>query len=310
MSERFDAYNAKLQRDKEYNDRLLQEQTILDNEHDKIAKNLEDIKERRHSVAEAYGNFVQNVREVLLAEAIYDIYSACLPVSDVKNVIAENLVRNYVKENGVDNIFMKMGKTIVNESIQHQVNTYWKKITEKADKEEPETFRMSMLDKMEFLDDLNKEGDIANVKQAIALRVSSAEEEFINSNLEDKYDLDSIIDDTKARIEATKQDKSIDPDTQQSIEQEMVNLSKQQMNSVRENRSRNVLEHMIRLVSNSIMINESLRESYSTETGKVDMAKITESAKCMYGFLETLNTCRIEKIDESYIAKVFAEMKN
>lgn len=309
MGERFDAYNAKLERDKRLNEEILTEQSIEESKHKKMAKKLEDIKEKRKKVAESYSDFRRNIKEVLLSEAIYDIYSACLPKSDEKNVIAENLVRNYVKENGVDNIFKKMGKTIVNESIQHQVNTYWEIVVEKADKEDPETFRMSMSDKIAFLDDLNKEGDIANVKQAIALRVSNAEEEFINSNLEDKYDLDTIMDDTKARIDATKQDRYMNDETKDQIEHEMVNISKQQMNNIRENRSQNVFEHMVRLLSESIITNESLLESYSDDSGKVDMSKIVESTRCMYGFLETLNTCRIEKIDESYISKVFDDMK-
>ena len=309
MSERYEAYKAREARDKDYNERLLNEQSVLESEHDKVAKNLEDIKDKRRSVSEAYSKFLKDVKEVLLAEGIYDIFSACLPESEERNVVAENLVRNYIKENGVDTIFRNMAKTIVNESLQHQVNVYWKKITEKADKEDPETFRMSMSDKIAFLDDLNKEGDIANVKQAIALRVSNAEEEFINSNMEDKYDLDNIIDDTKSRIEATKQDRYMSDETKEKIEQEAANLSKQKMNQIRENRSRNVLEHMVRLLSNTVITNESLRESYSGESGKIDMSKVVTTAKCMYGFLETLNTCRIEKIDESYIEKVFNEMK-
>ena len=309
MSERYEAFKAREERDKVYNDKILSEQTILENEHNKIAKNLEDIKNKRQNISESYSKFLKTVKDVLLYEGIYNIFSACLPETEERNVVAENLVRNYIKENGVDNIFRKMDKTIVNETLQHQVNTYWKKITEKVDKEDPETLRMSLEDKIAFLDDLNKEGDILNVKQAIALRVSNAEEEFINSNMEDKYDLDSIIDDTKSRIDATKQDRYMSDESKEKIEQEMVNLSKQKMNEIRENRSRNVLEHMVRLLSNTVMKDESLRESYSEDSGKINMGRVVETAKCMYGFLETLNTCRIEKIDESYIKKVFDEMR-
>ena len=311
MGERLDAYNERLRLDKEYNDRILAERAAFESQMDEEANEIERFKEEKTKLKEAYAKFSYGVKEALLYEAMYNMYSACLPNNGEGNIVASNLVKNYIRENGVETIFQNMGKTFLNEHVQHTVNKYWKLVTEKVDKEDPATFRMDMNDKMSFLDDLNKESDIENVKQAIALRVSNAEEEFINNNLADKYDMETIVNDTKSRIESTQQDRSTDQETKDAIEQEMTNLSKERIESVREDRPRNVYEQMTRTTFNNLLLteSESLKEQYYTESGKVNVDKMNDSVRTMYGFLETLNTCRWEKIDESYIEKMLKDMK-
>jgi hypothetical protein len=41
------------------------------------------------------------------------------------------------------------------------------------------------------------------------------------------------------------------------------------------------------------------------EDGNMDTYMIVESAKVMYGFLETVNTLKLANVDEKYIEKVF-----
>ena len=59
----------------------------------------------------------------------------------------------------------------------------------------------------------------------------------------------------------------------------------------------------------NIVKDESVRERYMTENGTLDVDLAVESAKVMYGFLETLNTIQIEKVDEKYIANIINGMK-
>lgn len=48
---------------------------------------------------------------------------------------------------------------------------------------------------------------------------------------------------------------------------------------------------------------------YMTESGKLDMPAVYESARVMYGFLETLNTLQLEKVDKEYIKEILDNMK-
>ena len=61
-------------------------------------------------------------------------------------------------------------------------------------------------------------------------------------------------------------------------------------------------------LSKSVIEKESLRESYTLESGKIDIDRIVESVRCMYGFVETVNACKLEKINESYLEDLIRSM--
>ena len=64
---------------------------------------------------------------------------------------------------------------------------------------------------------------------------------------------------------------------------------------------------MIHETAKNIYKDTELKESYS-EAGRLDLQKVVNSCKCMYGFLEFVNTIQIDKVDVDYIAKIVKEM--
>ena len=66
---------------------------------------------------------------------------------------------------------------------------------------------------------------------------------------------------------------------------------------------------MANILTENIVKDNAIRESYMTEDGTLDVDLAVESAKVMYGFLETLNTIQIEKVDEKYIANIINGMR-
>ena len=54
---------------------------------------------------------------------------------------------------------------------------------------------------------------------------------------------------------------------------------------------------------------ETTHKEFFAEGGHLDMGKIVDRTKLMYTFLEMLNTTKIEKIDENYIANVVSSFK-
>ena len=154
----------------------------------------------------------------------------------------------------------------------------------------------------EFLDKLDNDADIENVSQAIAIRVANAEEEFINNNMSDKLAIKNIIDDTAARIDAAKSDGSIDM-TNEEIEEEANMLCKQKIKK-NNSRPKSLFEYMVQNVAEQSMKSDSLKESY-LKNEKIDVEKIVESVRCIYGVLETVNTLRLENVNEEYIQNMF-----
>lgn len=311
MSERLEAYKAQLERNKEYEERVIRESAEEAESIEKVENDLLSRKERFQENKLAYDNYINSVRSMLLTEAISSITLESLGeyITDDSKHIVKNLVNKFVKENGVYNILSNTQKTYSIEAVKSLVNKYTTIITEKCDKDNKETFKVDKEDKVKFLDELNDEKDIENVKQAIALRVSNAEEEFITANIDDKLDINNIIQDTKNRIESTKTDMTTDDETKDEIAKEATNLSKQRIDNIRENRKRSIFNQMVINLSESVIKDENIRNEFMTDSGQLNMDKIVESTKCFYGFLETLNTMKLENVNEEYIENVLNDMK-
>ena len=156
-------------------------------------------------------------------------------------------------------------------------------------------------------DELENEEDVRKAIQLIRKRVADAEEAFIKRNAEDKKQIDELLAKISDNVK-TVEDLSDDENPESKIAQESVRMQHRKIQDIRENRPLTVLEKMTRNLSAGIVKDEVVREHYMTESNELDMGMIVESAKVMYGFLETLNTLQLEKVDANYIAKVLTEM--
>ena len=156
-------------------------------------------------------------------------------------------------------------------------------------------------------DELENEEDVRKAIQLIRKRVADAEEAFIKRNAEDKKQIDELLAKISDNVK-TVEDLSDDDNPESKIAQESVRMQHRKIQDIRENRPLTVLEKMTRNLSTGIVKDEVVREHYMTESNELDMGMIVESAKVMYGFLETLNTLQLEKVDANYIAKVLTEM--
>lgn len=66
-------------------------------------------------------------------------------------------------------------------------------------------------------------------------------------------------------------------------------------------RPRSTFGNMVQRISEAALNNPALRESYSLPNGRLNIDAVVETARCMYGMLEMVNTLKIETIDEEYI---------
>lgn len=158
-----------------------------------------------------------------------------------------------------------------------------------------------------IFDDLNKEEDVQKAVELIRSRIADAEETFIRNNAEDKKKIDELLNKISTNVK-TIEDLSDKDETKTKIAEESVRVYKRHIDSIKENRPLTVFEKMSRNLSRNIIKDEVVRESYITESGTLDTDLIVESAKVMYGFLETINTLQFEKVDSAYIKKVLDSM--
>lgn len=159
--------------------------------------------------------------------------------------------------------------------------------------------------KEEMLDKLEQEEDTDTAIDIIAQRISKAEEEFIKKNAQDKQRIEDIVDDINDRINGAKADPNNSDEDVEEIEQEAAIEMKRKISKIRDDRPHTIFEMMVRQLSEGILNDAgAINEEYTDENGKINMDTVVEVAKCVYGFLEFVNTCQLERVDEAYIKHV------
>ena len=162
-----------------------------------------------------------------------------------------------------------------------------------------------------IFDELEKEEDVQKAVELIRQRVADAEETFIKRNAEDKKQIDELlsrISDNVKTVEDMDDQAKEEDIAKAEVAKEAAFFNKQRINNITENRPLSIFEKMTRVLSSDIVKNEAIRENYLTESGSIDMVAVVESAKVMYGFLETLNTLQLEKVNKAYLEKMISEM--
>ena len=159
----------------------------------------------------------------------------------------------------------------------------------------------------QIFDDLEKEDDVQKAIETIKTRVADAEETFIRNNAEDKKKMDEILSKISANVK-TVEDLAGKDKKKEEVAQEHIKLGKRKYDSVINERNLTIFEKMTRKLGSGVIKNAAVKESYVTESGALDVDKVVESAKIMYGFLETLNTLRLDNVNEKYILHILEKM--
>jgi hypothetical protein len=156
------------------------------------------------------------------------------------------------------------------------------------------------------LEDLDKEEDVQKAVALIRQRVADAEEIFIKNNAKDKEQINALLGKISDNIKTVEDmsDKDIEKG-KDAVAQENVKLSRQKIEHITNSRPLSIMESFARCINKDIIRDEALKEAYIEEDGSLDVATIVESAKIMYGFLETLNTLQLKKVDEAYLKEIF-----
>jgi hypothetical protein len=254
-----------------------------------------------------YTKFKQHVSDSLLAETMMCLVGSCMDCTIMESaynkLVLRSLVTNYINENGGSgNILRKWRRSsYLLSELAYICEKHTKAICEKADAKNPASLKIKEDDKKKFFKDLDK-ANTDNVVSAIRTKVKNATAEFIDSNNIAKDQIKSILDSTKKKIEKTD-------DKKQSVKEAYASIGKKCITDIRNGKTKSVFEEMVYSISQSAFKNDDINKVF-VENSSLNMDKIVEHCEVMYTFLETLNTCKIEKIDESYIEKLLKDLKS
>lgn len=255
-------------------------------------------------LADRYNSFTESVRNILLTEALYKMFTESVNhdiVSDRANAnIMRSIVVEYVNENGFYKIVdtMKTASVAMSE-MSHIITKHAKSIIEAADKDDPDTFVIKPEMRDSFFDALNY-SDTDEITKAIHDRVSTAMQDFVTANTKDHEDITSTLKQAQEKIDSIPQE-----DTELREHYEM--RAKQEINRIRR-APKSVLHHMVTSMCESVVKNPDSHAEFMNED-HLNMDKIVTRTTLLYTFVEMLNTARIEKVDEQFLESLIIDLK-
>ena len=307
-----DVYNSQKAKEELEQKRVFAERANLDSQYQKAEAIRESAKAKAVNKAKAYSDFKKSVVESYVGGLLWNIYESVLDKnmsSEFAKGIGRSTLTSYIKENGAANILKKMnGKTKFLSEAARMIDDFVTEAIEDADPDNEDTLAIDPKKEQEFYDNLSNSDDVADITNAIRMRVVDAEEKMATDNINDKIDMDDIMQGAAQRIESVRQSNKegeLSDDSAELQQQETVMMSKARMNDLATKRSRSVLEQMVRNTSKQVLKDENLAKVY-TENGKIDFDKLIEANTAIYTFMETLNTIQLEDFDEESVKKIIS----
>ena len=270
----------------------------------------EDLKAAHEAKLNAFYEYKDNVKSLLVSRALYGIYEKSLVNPNPReSKIGKVLIDNYVNEVGASKLLrnMKFSESALLLEIKDAVEDFYDRITDDATAEDVSTQTIKPEDIEDFWKQIDKSEDIQDITDLIRLRVSGAEEDFVNKNQEDKENVKTILKQTADRVKNAEE--TNDNDYAEAVEESETRIAKDKIYKIQHEGHRSVFDRMVRNISESAIKNEDAKKEFMLKNGRLDMDKIVESARCMYALLEMVSSLNIEKVDEAYIEQTLKSIK-
>lgn len=267
-------------------------------------------KKREKEIMESkklYSDFISNSRDYFLTEGINMILQSSLDegTSDEDREYGKALVEGFVKETGSLKLLSEFGrKSLMLAGIADLVKESHQKVVHSCKEGDCKTFKISKTIEDNFFEKLIGLND-EKITEKINERVCNALEDFVQSNVNDKLDLEELAERTQEKINAIKNSKDAE-----KIKESYVLQYNREAQKIRQrtNRKVSVYEQIMDSMTRSIVSDESIRESFVLESGQLNTGKIREKVNTLYTFIETLNTTKIANVNEAFIEKILKSM--
>ena len=276
----------------------------------KLRESIDNAKLMHEAKIDNFYTYKADVKKTLLTEALSRIYKGSIfHITDREAALCDSLLGSYIESTGVDTILknMRFSKSGLLVSIYEAEQEAFDDITKDANTEDVTSQTIDPKAIEDFWDNIDKNNDIDDVTNMIRLRVSNAEEDFINKNQADKEDIKTILKDTAERVQNAKA--SNDNDYSEAVEESEMRIAKDKIYNIQHESYHNIFDRMVRNISEAVLKDQVIKEQFSLDNGRLDMDKIVESARCMYTLLEMVSSLKIEKVDSEYIEAALKSIK-
>lgn len=277
---------------------------------DRIIKEQEDARLNEYLEASKFqtnasklSNLRRSVKSELLEAALDTIFDKCFANTNYNNTEEDNnfnsaIVANFVDGEGVDDLLESYStKTEFLSDLAKAVNEAADEAMEGVDPDNVDNAAIDSEPKEDLVTYIKGDENIDDISDVIRSNVSRATEDFVQKNINDKYDIKDIMTNTKEKIDAVKTD---DEEVDEEIKQEHTMMAKKAIKALNK-RPHSIFEQMVINMTEAVLSNDELRKSFTTEAGKLNMNKIIKRTTSYYTFLEMANTLKLTDVNEEYI---------
>ena len=269
-------------------------------------------------------SFKESVRikllEYTIAKVFKDVMNECsiyakdtdgFPTLDPEEPVMEAMVYSFINEAGGPAVIMSninnYGNTTYFLGEMHNIiKKHFNIIIEDAEEnieagvDDDEALKADDTEVDPFKIDMDEHIEKSGVVDPIAKRVIHAVDDFITNNAKDKANIVKALELTKDKVE------SLNTDDEEIVES-YTRLGKRLVADIR-NKPRSIFGEMVHRMTNSVLSTRDVKNGYITEGAHVDIGKIINKVSMMYGFLETVNSLSLIKVDNAYISNVLESM--
>lgn len=266
---------------------------------------LQSESKRKHA---AYTESVAAIKTALISECYMTLYKEAAGNQIKDKPEYENIARNYINRFIESTTPSEMLRTMRTKSLMlSEMARAIDKVLEKCDPDDcdeqyaakcEERLKIDPATKSEFFADLKDIADIEDVSQSIKLRVTDAMDQFINTNVANKGDIEDVITQIKNKTAG---------DVSDEIKESYQMKANAQIAAIN-NRDKNLFGMLIHNLSEGAMINPELGSMF-VEGGKINFDKLICFVETTYTVLEMFNTSKAVNFTAEDLADIVASYK-
>lgn len=271
---------------------------------------------RTKRVPAKYASFTESLRTVMVEHMLYHIYEEVIKGAQktigrqlINEATMHSMCYSFISDNeGPSSLISKMTGYNRNASyfIEGMVDIYkkhFKSILEGVDRDDAESFVVPSEKMKEFKDDIDNHCAECNVvTDAIADRVADSIVTFIKDEAEDRAKIEEALASTKEKVDSLKTD-------DEQLKESYARLGRRLVNDIR-NKPKSLYGEMVNTMAHSVMGSKTLQTEFMTEDNHIDVGKVIDKTALMYGFLETVNSMNMVKVDSNYINEVLNSLRD
>lgn len=283
---------------KQYENKKSFEEYIKTKEIDMEKQKIADLKHNAKVKIMKYNDFKEDVKFEVLHKALTRLCENSLrnPTDEQINACS-NLIESYIKDNGMYNVLRRMSNSrnlLLRELAEDIKNTSEELIDSAQEDEEGYTINKDTID--DFIKEIDNNDDINDVTNIIRLRVSNAEEDFVNKNERDNENIKTILKDTAERVKNAKDDN--DNDYAEEIEESEMRIASKEIYKIQHENRNSVFDRIVKTIAKNSLLtsNEAV-----TDGNRINVEAVVDIAKSVYTVLEMFSATLLEKVDDEYI---------